>query len=322
MMTQNLEEQLRQAIREKKHARRTEEAYLDWYRRFVAFHGQRHPSRLSAAEVNHFLIHLKLQRKAADATLLQAQHALGFFFREILHRDLPELRVTQRVRREKRFPTVLSQEEAQRLLETVTGEAALPSRLIYGTGMRVNEALRLRSQDVDFEEGTLAVRGEDEQVQREVLLPKVLEGALREQLAFNRRLFEADRRECFLPLPMPDHMDGSVALLGQTWEWFWVFPSKHLAHEGGSTKAIRNHLHANSVNRCLREAAKLANIATRPSAAILRHSYALHLLMSGVHLDDLQKALGHRDRRTTEVYRQLMKELRKKLESPLDLFAA
>ena len=312
-----LEDQLREAIRERHYSIRTEEAYVMWYRQFVRFHRLRHPGAMGEGEVTAFLKHLAVERDVAVETHRQALNAIIFFFRQVLKRELKELELW-RPRRTKRVPIVLTVEEVRRVVGALAGMEAIIGRLLYGCGLRLMECLRLRIKDVDVEAGVLTVRGGKGDKDRVVELPERLREALREQKTYARSLWEADRRAGLAGVEMPHAFDVKSPRAGEQWVWCWLFPADHVSVDPRSGTVRRHHWHEARLSRALAVAARVAALDKRVTAHTFRHSYATHLLLKGVDIRSIQERLGHSSVTTTEIYTHVVKAMQGKVRSPLD----
>lgn len=312
-----LEEQLRDAIKAKHYSRHTADAYAMWYRQYVLFHGKRHPQEMGAEEISAFLRHLCVKRNVAATTHNQALNALVFLYREVLKVELQGIEKS-RSRRQKRLPVVLTVEECKALLGAMSGTEGLMARLLYGCGLRVAELLGLRVKDVDLGGGLVIVRGGKGDKDRIIELPERLTPALRDQLAYAKRLWEADRREQRAGVMLPQAFEVKSPKSAVSWEWFWLFPGAEESVDPGSGKVRRHHLHDSRVSRALATAVGVVGITKRVTAHVLRHSYATHLLLRGVDIRSIQERLGHSSVTTTEVYMHVVKAMQRAVHSPLD----
>ena len=315
-------DQLREVLRYKHYSLRTEEAYLYWVKFFVRWHGRngqaRHPRELGAAEVEHFLTMLTTQRKVSVSTHNQALSALLFLYREVLGVKLPWLNDVQRPTRPKRIPSVMTVTEVAALLGAMTGVELLLAKLLYGTGMRLNEGLRLRVKDVDFDQRVLVVRDGKGGKDRVVMLPQSLDVALRSQLAQARMLWEHDRKQQQPGVEVLDALATKYPGLGQRWGWFWVFPSPKLSIDPRSRIERRHHLYEERLQRAIKLACAAAQIHKSVSVHTLRHSFATHLLQTGTDIRTVQELLGHSDVSTTMIYTHVLKVAAGGTASPLD----
>ena len=317
MINIKLEDQLRGAIRLKHFSIKTEETYVGWYRRFVLWHGKRHPQEMGAAEVEAFLTHLAVNRGVAAVSQNQALNALIFLYREVLKRELAGIDA-KRAKHSPRLPIVLTTGEIGGLLKGVKGEAGLVCKLIYGCGLRLAEALRLRVKDVDMAGGKVEVRGGKGDKDRVIPLPKSLAQPLAEHRGRVEQIHAADRKAGLAGVHLPHALETKHRAAGESWPWFWMFPSMSLSDDPRAGVVRRHHLHEAGISRELARAAKMAGLEKRVTAHSLRHSYATHLLLRGVDIRSIQGLLGHADVRTTEIYTQLARAMRGEITSPLD----
>jgi integron integrase len=328
----SLEAQLRGRIRFKQYSRRTEETYVQWYKQYVRFQAEacgamRHPRDMGAPEVEAFLTHLANNRGLAAATQNQALNALVFLYGEVLKMTLEGIQAS-RAKQSKRLPVVLTQDEVRSLLVSVKGDAGLAVKLLYGCGLRVAEVLALRVKDVDVGGGKIEVRGGKGDKDRVITLPKSLLNPISEHLKQVKAVFEADRREGVPGVAMPKAYDVKNPGAAESWPWFWFLPSAKVWEDkerDGSARSGeraygrgRHHLHEIAITRELERAAKIAGLAKRVTAHVLRHSFATHLVLRGIDIRSVQQLLGHSDVRTTEIYTQLAKAMRGEITSPLD----
>lgn len=312
-----LEDQLRDTIRFKHLSLKTEESYVGWYRRYVLWHGKRHPEEMGAAEVEAFLTHLAVDRKLAAVSQNQALNALVFLYREVLKVELKGVNA-QRANYNKRLPVVLTQAEVAELLKAVKGDAGLVCKLLYGCGLRVAEGLALRVKDVDLNGGTVTVRSGKGDKDRIVTLPKSLVAPLTEHRARIELIYKQDRAAGLAGVYLPHALSVKHPAAAESWEWFWLFPSASLSVDPRSRLERRHHANDINISRELARAAKMAGLTKRVTAHVLRHSFATHLILRGVDIRSIQQLLGHADVRTTEIYTQLARAMRGEITSPLD----
>ena len=315
-------DQLREVLRYKHYSLRTEEAYLYWVKFFVRWHGRnghtRHPRDFGATEVEQFLTMLTTQRNVSVSTHNQALSALLFLYREVLGVMLPWLDDVQRPTRPRRIPSVMTVTEVAALLGAMTGVELLLAKLLYGTGMRLNEGLCLRVKDVDFDQRVLVVRDGKGGKDRVVMLPQSLDLALRSQLAQARMLWEHDRQQQQPGVEVPDALATKYPNLGQRWGWFWVFASPKLSVDPRSRIERRHHLYEERLQRAIKLACAAAQIHKPVSVHTLRHSFATHLLQAGTDIRTVQELLGHSDVSTTMIYTHVLKVAAGGAASPLD----
>ena len=313
-----LEERIREVMRFKHYSVRTEESYVAWYRRFVRFHGLQHPETMGAAEVERFLTDLAVNRNVVAATQNQALNALAFLFKEVLQKPFDGVDA-MRAKQSKRLPVVLSVEETRKLLMVMTGEEAVMAKLLYGCGLRVLECMRLRVKDVDLSGGKIEVRGGKNDKDRVLAMPKSLAVLLEVQLQRSKVIFEKDRRDGIAGVHLPGTYGVKNPSAGESWPWFWLFPSGNLAGDPrGEKLERRHHAHEARVGRALASAVKTTGLEKKVTAHTLRHSFATHLVLRGVDIRSVQELLGHTDIRTTAIYLQLARAMRGEIGSPLD----
>lgn len=297
---------------------RTEKAYLYWVRFFVRWHDMKHPRDMGVAEVEAFLGMLANERRVSPSTHNQALSAILFLYREVLGVQLPWLDNVQRPTRAKRIPTVLTRDEVGSLLAHMPAQIGLVARLLYGTGMRLMEALRLRVKDVDFERRVIVVRQAKGNKDRVVMLPRSLEVDLRNQLLASRAIWESDRDAQRGGVEVPHALEAKYPQVGCSWGWFWMFPSPTLAVDPISGVVRRHHLFEERLQRAIKLAVKAAGIYKHVSAHTLRHSFATHLLQAGTDIRTVQELLGHSDVSTTMIYTHVLKVAAGGTSSPLD----
>lgn len=282
----------------------------------------RHPRDMGQPEVEAFLTMLAHERKVSPATHRQALNALLFLYKQVLAQDLPWLQSIGRPPERKRIPVVLSVEEVQSVLALMDGVEGLLARLLYGTGMRLNEGLSLRVKDVDFDRQVIVVRSGKGAKDRVVMLPRTLVEPLREQLARSRALWSTDRAAQCNGVFMPFALEAKYPRAGQSWAWHWVFPSDGLSIDPQTGIERRHHLFEERLSRKLKRAVAQAGIAKHVTVHTLRHSFATHLLKNGTDIRTVQELLGHSDVSTTMIYTHVLKVGASGTASPLDALAA
>jgi integron integrase len=309
---------LRERIRYLHYSLRTEQAYVHWARAFIRYHGMRHPRDLGQVEVEQFLAHLANERHVSVSTHKQALCALLFLYREVLGQELPWMQDLGRPKSRVRVPTVLSREEVAHLLAAIDGAHGVIARTLYGTGMRLLECLRLRTKDVDFDRSVIVVREGKGGKDRVVMLPEALRAPLKLQLADARKLWERDRVAGVPGVELPDALAIKYPRAPESWNWFWVWPAAALSTDPRSRIRRRHHVYPETIGRAIARAAGAANIGKRVTAHTLRHSFATHLLESGVDIRRVQELLGHSDVSTTMIYTHVLKSGAAGTPSPLD----
>jgi integron integrase len=321
-------EQCREVMRFHRLALRTEEAYLQWIKRYIFFHGKRHPKEMGEAEVQAFLTHLAADRLVAASTQNQALGALLFMYQKVLGRELDFMEGFDRAQRRERVPVVLSREEVGRLLTAMPEKYRLFCQLLYGTGMRLMEGLRLRVKDVDFARNQIVVHDGKGMKDRVTMLPESLRTAMAEQLKRVKLLHEKDLAAGLGTVWLPGALTVKYPGAEREWVWQWVFPASGLSNDPqsvppGSTESRpilrRHHLNETSVQRVMKAAVAMARIDKRASCHTLRHSFATHLLEAGYDIRTVQELLGHKDVTTTQIYTHVMQKPGLGVKSPLDM---
>jgi len=311
-------DQLVEQIRYLHYSLRTERAYIFWVRRFIRFHNLRHPREMGGPEVEAFLTHLAIERKVAASTHKQALAAILFLYRHVLDVDLPWLQNIGRPRGPIRVPVVLSRDEIARLLACVELRFWVIAALLYGSGLRLSECLSLRIKDVDFDRGVIIVRDGKGKRDRLVMLPGAVRDALQAQTSRSRSLWKLDRGEQVAGVALPDALPRKLPRASESWAWYWLFPSSELFCDPRTGYRSRDHLYAQTVARAITRAAMSAGICKRVTAHTLRHSFATHLLESGVDIRRVQELLGHSDVSTTMIYTHVASGSAAGTRSPLE----
>lgn len=311
-------DQVRDRLRVKHYALRTEEAYIDWIRRYILYHQKKHPSEMGAAEIESFLTHLAVDRKVAASTQNQALAALLFLYREVLSVKLPWLENVTKAKTTRHLPVVLTRREVDQLLAQLEGTHQLMSKLLYGTGMRLMEVVRLRVKDIDFERREILVRDGKGGKDRVTMLPGVLVMPLQEHLVRVKALFEQDRANGLPGIWLPNALDVKYPNAGKEWSWQWVFPAKGLSQDPRSNITRRHHSDPQALQRAVRKAVKLANLVKPATPHTFRHSFATHLLESGYDIRTVQELLGHENVSTTQIYTHVLNRGGHGVRSPLD----
>jgi integron integrase len=315
-------DRVRAEIRLRHFSRRTEKAYVGWIRRFILFHGKRHPGEMGQAEITTFLSALATKARVTASTQNQALSALLFLYRVVLDRDVPWLADLVRARRSVRLPVVLSRAEVRAVLAELHGDVQLMATLLYGAGLRLLECARLRVKDVDFDRRQLVVRAGKGDRDRATVLPETLRGPLVAHLDRVRkqheRDLEADAGWVELPFAFARKHPGA----GRQWCWQWVFPATRPYREPESNQVRRHHLHETVLQRAVSAAARRSGLIKRVTCHTFRHSFATHLLEDGYDIRTVQTLLGHRDVRTTMIYTHVLGRGPAGVLSPVDRLLA
>ena len=309
---------LRHILRVGHFSRRTEEAYIYWIRRYARFHSFRHPRDLHEADVTRFITHLAVEGRVSAATQAQALAALLFLYRHVLDRPLRGLGSVPRARAPVRIPVVLSRAEVQSVLGELDGTPKLIGMLLYGSGLRLLEALTLRVKDVDLERGEIRIRRAKGARDRVTVLPDRLRSLLADHMERVRRQHERDLEEGAGSVALPDALRRKYPLAAKSWPWQWIFPAgrRHVDSQDGETR--RHHLHESVMQRAMSTAVRRSGIGKRASCHTLRHSFATHLLEGGYDIRTVQELLGHRDVSTTMIYTHVLNKGGLGVRSPMD----
>ena len=311
-------DQVRHAIRLKNYSYRTEQSYVKWVREFILFHGKRHPKEMGEAEVRSFLTHLAVDRNVAASTQNQALSALLFMYRYVLEHPLDYIDVPW-AKKPKRLPVVLTRSEVRAVMAHLDGVPLLIVQLLYGAGLRVTEALRLRVQDIDFGQKLIVVRDGKGAKDRTSTLPEKAIPGLQEHLQSVKALHHRDLENGYGRAPIPTALAEKYPNAETAWVWQFVFPSQTLSRNPrGGDILYRFHLHESTVQKAVKRAANQAGVNKRVSPHTFRHSFATHLLERGVDIRTIQELLGHKDVKTTMIYTHVVNQGVMGVRSPLD----
>ncbi|MGO8754947.1 MAG: integron integrase [Gallionellaceae bacterium] len=305
-------------LRVKHYSLRTEKTYVDWIKRFIWFHGKRHPREMGASEVEAFLSHLAVARSVSASTQNQAKSALLFLYKEVLQVELPWLDNVTQAKVPKRLPVVLTREEVRAVLTHMDGTMWLIASLLYGSGLRIMECLRLRVKDADLGKGEILVREGKGFKDRVTMLPASLVQPLKDHLVRVKALHEEDLKTGHGEVYMPFALARKYPNAGRSWGWQYVFPSRNLSVDPLSGVIRRHHADEKTIRRAVQRAVRDAGIYKPATPHTFRHSFATHLLESGYDIRTVQELLGHADVSTTMIYTHVLNKGGKGVVSPLD----
>jgi integron integrase len=312
-------DQVRDRIRVKHYSLRTEKQYVQWIKRFILFHGKRHPQEMGAAEVKAFLTHLAVEGKVSASTQNQALSGLLFLYKEVLGCDLPWLDNVVRAKQPQRLPSVLTRTEVRAVLARMSGIYGLMANLLYGTGMRLMECTRLRVKDVDFERGEILIRDGKGAKDRVTMLPESLTGSLQAHLYQRRAWFDDDNRLGKAAVYLPNALAGKYPNAATEWAWQYIFSSGSYSVDPHSGIERRHHIDEKCLQRAMKKAVQASGMAKLATPHTLRHSFATHLLDSGYDIRTVQELLGHKDVQTTMIYTHVLNKGARRVRSPLDM---
>ncbi|MBN1449698.1 MAG: integron integrase [Anaerolineales bacterium] len=312
-------DQYRDQIRLKQYSPRTEKTYLNWVREYILFHNKRHPREMGVPEINQFITHLVVDRKASASTQNQAISAILFLYRNLLKIELDQTALNfVRPKKGKRVPTVLSKDEARKIILNLTGPYKLMVQIIYGSGLRLMECLRLRVKDIDFENHQIIVydgKGGDDRL---TMLPDSIIAPLKEHLQQVKALHQRDLAAGFGSVYMPPGLDKKIATAHKQWIWQYAFPASSLSIDPDTGIKRRHHIHETALQKAIRLATRIARVNKRVTPHTFRHSFATHLLQNGYDIRTVQELLGHKDVKTTMIYTHVLQRGGLAVRSPLD----
>ncbi|MFH1079275.1 MAG: integron integrase [Pseudomonadota bacterium] len=312
-------DQVREVLRYHHYAYRTEQTYCQWILRYIKhFGGKTHPKLLGAKNIEAFLSHLATEGQVTASTQRQALNAIVFLYKNVLDIRLKDEITPARSKRAASPPTVMTQAEIQSLLTAMEGKTALMAKLLYGSGLRLMECIRLRVQDIDFGQNLIFVRGGKGGKDRTTLLPQNLHTEMRKQIEAVKSLHHKDLEEGFGEVYIPEALARKYPNASRATGWQWVFPAKLRSLDPRSGKEMRHHVEESVLQKAVKRAAQEAHIDKRVGCHTLRHSFATHMLENGVNIRVLQELLGHADVKTTEIYTHVMARDIRSLQSPLD----
>lgn len=316
-MAPKLLDQMRDALRLKHYSYRTEQSYLDWAKRYILFHHKQHPKDMGVSEVRAFLLHLATDQNVAASTQNQALSALLFLYREVLHQDLDPILIST-AKRPERLPTVLTPDETRRLLDQVSEPYKLMAQLLYGSGLRLMECVRLRVKDIDLDYLSVIVRDGKGEKDRVTTLPRRIIPDLQRQLERVRLLHDDDLQAGYGKVDLPAALSAKYPTAAHELAWQYLFPASKRARDPRSDQTFRHHIDHSALQRAVKAAAAQAALQKRVSCHTLRHSFATHLLQNGYDIRTVQELLGHKDIRTTMIYTHVLNRGGLAVRSPLD----
>ena len=305
------------ALRARHYSPRTEKAYVGWIRRFILFHGKRHPAELCAPEVNAFLTKLAVEDHVSASTQTEALSAILFLYRHVLNVDLGDLEIV-RARRPQHLPVVLTRQEVTSILNHLAGTKWLIAACMYGTGMRLNECLNLRVHDCDFSNRQIVIRRGKGAKDRYTMLPEAIASPLQEHLKAVRAIHRCDIDAGWGRVVLPEALDRKYPRAGGEWRWQWVFPQAKRWRNKATGEQGRHHMDPSLVQSAIKQAVADAGVTKRATCHTLRHSFATHLLEDGYDIRTVQELLGHKDVKTTMIYTHVLNRGPNAVRSPLD----
>jgi len=318
MAEKKLLDRARDLIRIKHYSIRTEETYLHWMKEFILYHNKRHQAEMGVPEVEAYLTHLAVEPNVAPSTQNVAMQSILFLYRQVLGMELTGIEAL-RAKKDKRLPVVLTKSEVHRVLEQITEpEFRLQAKLLYGTGMRLLEALHLRVKDVDFERRQITARDTKGNEDRVTMLPEQLIPILQEHLRHVKQIYEADLKAGYGAVYLPYALERKYPNANREWIWQYVFPASKLSVDPRSGVTRRHHADDSNLQRAVRTAAQRAQIGKPVSPHVFRHSFATHLLEAGYDIRTVQELLGHKDIKTTQIYTHVLNRGPSAVRSPLD----
>lgn len=311
-------DRVRDAIRLKNYAYSTEKTYVDWIERFIRFHKLRHPREMNTPEIEAFLTHLAVQQNVSPSTQNQALSALLFLYRNVLQIELTGRIDAVRAKPDKRLPVVLTKVEVQAVISQMTGLHQMMAKLLYGSGIRLMECLRLRVKDIDFDRHQLLIRDTKGNEDRVTMLPQSIVPSLREHLLLVKQQHAADLAEGYGSVELPFALARKYPTADREWYWQYVFPSENHSVDPRSKAVRRHHLDPSGLQKAVRRAATVAKINKHVTPHIFRHCFATHLLEAGYDIRTVQELLGHKDVKTTQIYTHVLNKGPLGVRSPLD----
>ena len=311
-------DQVRDVIRKKHYSIRTEQAYVDWAKRYILFHKKHHPKDMGEKEIAQFISHLATDRRVASSTQNQALNAIVFLYKRVLNIELGDFGHMERAKKPEKLPTVMARTEVNKVLSSMSGINQLMAKLLYGCGLRLMECVRLRVKDIDFEQNHIIVRDGKGMKDRSTMLPEQLKPLLQEHLEGVRIIHKQDLNNRLGEAYLPFAQERKYPKAAKEWGWQYVFPSVKISKDPRSGKMRRHHVSESALQRAVQKAARKAELTKHVSPHTFRHSFATHLLEGGYDIRTVQELLGHKDVSTTMIYTHVINKGGMGVQSPLD----
>ncbi len=307
-------------IRMKHYSKSTKQTYYYWCKNYILFHNKRHPKDMGKSEIEQYLTHLAVEKNVAPSTQNQAFNAILFLYREVLNIDISNFNIQAfRAKERTGMPIVLSIEEVKKILINITGVNNIIVSLLYGCGLRIKEALRLRIKDIDFEYDNIYIFDSKSSKDRIVPLPLALKEILKQQISRVQTIHEKDLHDGYGAVFMPHNLGSKYKNSAKDIKWQYLFPARSISYDKRENVNRRHHINDININRAIKKSVTLCAIHKRVTAHTFRHSYATHLLQNGIDIRSIQELLGHKSIETTMIYTHVVKELNKDIiKSPLD----
>jgi len=309
---------VKEALRSRHYSRRTEDAYRNWIKRYIYYHQVRHLVEMGEPEINAFLSHLALEGKVSSSRQNQALAALQFRYRYVINRDVGDLGNVVRARKPERLPVVMTRDEAKSVLNNLSGDKWLMASIMYGSGLRLMECLRLRVKDIDFSKNEILVRDGKGGKDRRTMLPVAVKQPLQEHLTQVKMIYEKDLAEGWGRVKLPDALDRKYPNAPKEWRWQWVFPQGKRWRNDKTGQEGRHHVHETIIQRAVADSVRKTQMTKRATCHTFRHSFATHLLEGGYDIRTIQELSGHKDVKTTMIYTHVLNRGGAGVRSPLD----
>ncbi len=311
-------DQTRHTLRRKHYSIRTEESYLNWIKRFILFHNKKHPKEMNVPEIEQFLTHLAVNEQVASSTQNQAHYAILFLYRHVLKQELAGPIDAVRAKKSLRLPTVLDKAEVSRIITNLPPQYQLPVQLLYGSGLRLMEAVRLRVKDIDFSQHQIIVRNGKGGKDRDTLLPDKVCVPLRRQLNYVKTLHQNDLAAGYGAVYLPNALARKYPNANKEWPWQYLFPSHILTKDPRSGLIRRHHISESALQKAVKIAVRSSDLSKPVGCHTFRHCFATHLLESGYDIRTIQELMGHEKLETTMIYTHVIKRGGMAVHSPLD----